>query len=89
MMDEWVSLRERNFIKEKIIYSTYIYSIYRLISFLKILMQKKKVFFSLSCRNCDRSRDLANYASRKLFEDFSLRNNNETCAPVRSRHVKR
>lgn len=46
MMDEWVSLRERNFIKEKIIYSTYIYSIYRLISFLKILMQKKKRYFS-------------------------------------------
>lgn len=45
-MDEWVSLRERNFIKEKIIYSTYIYSIYRLISFLKILMQKKKRYFS-------------------------------------------
>lgn len=77
---------EREILLKKKLY-TVIYSIYRFVSFLKILIQKKKR--KVFCRNCDRSRDLANYASRKLFEDFSLRNNNETCAPVRSRHVKR
>lgn len=77
---------EREILLKKKLY-TVIYSIYRFVSFLKILIQKKKR--KVFCRNCDQSRDLANYASRKLFEDFSLRNNNETCAPVRSRHVKR